>query len=97
MDRGDVLVFDTDREEYVDWKYFRAINATTEENRDNEKVEAQTGAKMYLTGNVYTKKKEVLKAQKFFIGDFLKMYQEEEVRVADDADVAVIFLTDKNF
>jgi len=98
MDRGDVLAFESDDEKYKDWKYFRVINARTVENYvaegdDNKKV----GAKMYLEGNVYTKKKTVLKAQKLFIGDFFKMTTEGKSNLAGEADIALIFLTNRDF
>ncbi len=97
MDRGDVLVFKTDAEKYANWKYFRAINTVTKENRTEEDAERKTGAKMYIVGNVFTKDKKVVKAQELFIGDFFRLTQEGEAHVADEADAALIFLTNKDF
>lgn len=97
MDRGDVLVFETDDEKFENWEYFRAIKAVTEENRENPEIDKATGSKMYLIGNVFTKDKKVLKGEKLFIGDFFQLAQAGKARVADDSDSALIFLTNKEF
>lgn len=95
MNRGDVLVFETNDEQYKDWKYFRAIRAVTEENRND--TNRETGAKLFIIGNIYTKDKKVKKAEKLFINDFFKMTQEGKVHVAEEADTALIFLTNTEF
>jgi hypothetical protein len=89
MNRGDILVFETDDKQYKDWKYFRAIRAVTEENK--------TEAKLFIIGNVYTKDKKIKKAEKLFIWDFFKMAQKGETYVAEEADAALIFLTNTEF
>ena len=95
MNRGDILAFDSPKDEYKDWKLFRVINAITKENRTETSKE--TGAKMYLVGNVFTKKKKVEKAKELFIGDFFKMVEEGEARVGDESEAALIFLTNREF
>jgi len=95
MNRGDVLVFETDDEQYKEWKYFRVLRAITEENRNDTNNE--TGAKLFISGNIYTKNKKVKKAEKLFISDFFKMTQEGKVHVAEEADTALIFLTNTEF
>jgi len=95
MNRGDVLVFETDDEQYENWKYFRTLRAVTEENRNETNKEV--GAKLYIIGNIYTKDKKVKKAEKLFISDFFKMAQEGKVHVAEEADAALIFLTNTEF
>jgi len=95
MNRGDVLVFETNDEQYKDWKYFRVIKAITEENRTENNKE--TGAKLFVIGNVYAKNKKVKKAEKLFIGDFFRMTQEGKVHVAEESDTALIFLTNTEF
>lgn len=95
MDRGDVLVFNTDKKEYKDWKYFRAIETVTKYNK--EEGIKDTGSKLYIGGNVMTKNKEVLKQQLFLIGDFFILLKKGEVDIAEESDQAIIFLTDVRF
>ena len=95
MDRGDVLVFDTEKEEYKDWKYFRATETLTKHNK--EEGIKDTGSKFYLIGNVKKKDGEVVKRQELFIGDFFNLASEGRANVADEAEQAVIFLTDSDF
>ncbi len=97
MDRGDVLVFNTNKEEYKDWKYFRAIETVTKENRTEESVDKQSGAKLYVVGNVLNTAKEVLKHQELHIGTFSLLTQKGEIHVADEADSALLFLVNKDF
>lgn len=95
MDRGDVLAFSTDDEKYKDWKYFRAIETLTKMNKDEDVKD--TGSKLYLIGNVKMRDGKVEKHQELFIGDFFKMAQKGEANTADEAEQAIIFLTDTDF
>jgi hypothetical protein len=95
MERGDVLVFDTENELYKDWKYFRIIDVVKVENREED--EDATGAKMYFVGNILTRDDEVKKQEKIFIKDFLNMMKEEDARYANEADQALLFLRHSKF
>lgn len=95
MDRGDVLAFNTEQEEYKDWKYFRAIETLTKHNK--EEGIKDTGSKMYIVGNVKLRDKSVEQGVHLFIGDFFKLVEKGEANVADEAEAALIFLTDTNF
>lgn len=95
MDRGDVLVFDTDKEEYKDWKYFRAIETLTKHNK--EEGIKDTGSKLYLVGNVKMQNGKTVKRQELFIGDFFNLVKEGKANVADEAEQAIVFLTDNEF
>lgn len=106
MDRGDVLVFNTKDGDYKDWKYFRVIEAVTIHNKEDEGSDKVTGSKMYLQGNVMTKGKkdgvkedgsQVLKSKRIFIADFFNLATKGEANVADEAEAALLFLTNTKF
>jgi len=96
MNRGDVLAFKKNKF-YPDWKFFRAIETLTSENRNDEEEKEQTGAKLYIVGNVLKKDETVEKFQKLFISEFFELAQAGKANVANEADTALLFLTNKDF
>ena len=97
MDRGDVLVFNTKLKKYKNWKYFRVIETLTRHNNEDGSNKKVTGSKMYLISNTLTKEGKVEKKQELFIADFFKLAQEGKANVADEADTALLFLTNTEF
>jgi hypothetical protein len=105
MERGKVYALDSEKDEYADWKYFRVLNAITEENMAN-KENPTIGAKMYLVGNVLRKaealkvdkkKEKVIKNAKVPLGDMIEMMVAHEMKEAVDTSTAVLLLTQPDF
>ena len=72
-------------------------NRDTQTKHNKEEGVKDTGSKLYLIGNVKKKDGETVKRQELFIGDFFNLAQEGKANVADEAEQAVIFLTDTDF
>jgi hypothetical protein len=105
MERGKVYAIDSEKDEYSDWKYFRVLNATTEENMA-DKENPTIGAKMYLIGNVLRKnealkadkkKEKVIKNAKVLLADMVEMMVAHEMKEAVDTNTAMLLLTQPDF
>jgi hypothetical protein len=106
MERGTIYRFNTKKEGMEDYKYYRVIKAITKENMESDNPE--TGAKMYLLGNVYvnkpldkqkqmTRSPNVIQNVEIFLQDFIDLLITEEIKEATDSDKAIILITVPEF
>ena len=94
MQHGDVYKLN----DYKNWNYFRVLgfNEIEEDRDDNDEISG-LGKSLYITGNVLTKENEIIKNEKLYLKDFMNMFKKDEIKEGDEADIAIIFLSYKDF
>ena len=87
MHRGDVYKF----ENHTDYKFMRVLRCEMRDHEDDG------SSALLLIGNVMTDDLEVHKSVSFLMSSFIEMVVDKKAYIADDADAAMLFLTDSKF